>query len=302
MSKEKPPDPKADALGRQLKDSLAQRRPRPWKLVLASVVVATLLLILLAWWMYPRAKPAPLQAMALDVICTLEETTPQVRAQLIPPADDKAPRRLTGHKLVFHESRLMLPPGEKPREIEVKSDEHGQARVEWHLRKAESTEFLVLHVDPENGKASPVDGGRIFVWPKDAPLLVVDAEETLIADELDGKASETLLKAAKEGWRIVYVAPGHTQAPDFRKARRWINEKQAKLPPGPVLGRVLFSDQKSLDEARGDLLKQLQGKFNGPMLAVVKLEASARTCKNAGLRTVVVDAGPAWADVPIKWK
>src|SRR5438445_10525609 len=36
MSSEKPPDPKADALARQLKETLAQRRPRPWKLVLAS--------------------------------------------------------------------------------------------------------------------------------------------------------------------------------------------------------------------------------------------------------------------------
>ena len=91
MSKEKPPDPKADALGRQLKDSLAERRPRPWKLVLASIVIATSLLGLLAWWMYPRPRPALLQVMALDIICTPDEK-PQVRAQLIGSADDKEPQ------------------------------------------------------------------------------------------------------------------------------------------------------------------------------------------------------------------
>jgi hypothetical protein len=112
-----------------------------------------------------------------------------------------------------------------------------------------------------------------------------------------------LTRAAKEGWKIVYVAPAHTQAQEFRKTRRWIQEKAAKLPIGPVLARRHFSTEESAEQARGELLKELKGKFTGPMRAVIKLEASARVSKDAGLDTIVIGAGPAsWANVTIKLK
>lgn len=283
MSNPKSTDPKANALAQQLKDSLAQRRLRPWKIVLGTLAVSVLLLGLLAWWMYPKPKPPPLQVMAFDVVCTTDEV-PEVRAQLHGPPDDDQPRRMSGWKVIFREPLLPPPPkGAAPREIEALSDEHGQASLEWPLHEPKSTQYSVLHVDPDLGKGSLVDVGHVFVWPKDAPLLIVDADETLIAKEVDADASATLTKAAKEGWRIVYLAPAATNAHDFRKARRWLTENQAKLPPGPILGRKHYPLEEPIEEARADLLKRLQGKFTGKMLAVVKRPA-------------------AWADVPIKLK
>src|ERR1700686_978512 len=116
MSDQKPPSPKSDELAKQLKDSLAQRRPRTWKPVLAALAASVLLLALLAWWRYPRPKPGPLQVMALDVVCNSEET-PHARAQLFAGPDDKTLRGLSGQTIVFHEQPLLLKPGEKPREI-----------------------------------------------------------------------------------------------------------------------------------------------------------------------------------------
>jgi hypothetical protein len=305
MSDAKPIDPKAEALARQLKEKLERRRPRPWKLVIASLVIATLLLALLAWWMYPRPKSLPLQVMALDVLATPDET-PRARARLIVSLEDKERRRLAGLKVVFHESELLAPKGEQARLIETVSDEHGDAAVDWPLRKLEPTPFQVVHVNRGEEKASPVDVGNIFVWAKDAKLLLVDARETLIAKDLDIKASETLMKAHKDDWKIVYIVPGITVAQEFREARRWILDKPAKLPIGPVLGRERFTNETSVESARRELLKQVQGRFNGRLVAVVRNADSAKVCTDAGLTTIVLGgeapAGTrlalAWTDVP----
>src|ERR1700693_1027183 len=112
---------KPDLLAKQLKDSLARRRWQPWKWVLATMAGGIVLMALLAWWLYPRPRLAPLQIIGLDVVCTAEET-PNVRAQLLAPPDDKVRRELGGHAIVFHEQRLMPKPNDKPREIVMKSD------------------------------------------------------------------------------------------------------------------------------------------------------------------------------------
>src|SRR5947208_3257469 len=101
MAETKPPSPKSEALGKQLKASLAQRRPQPWKAVLATLAAAVVLLALLAWWLYPRPLPAPLQLMALDVLCTPDEK-PHARALLFSPPEETASRRLDGQTIVFH--------------------------------------------------------------------------------------------------------------------------------------------------------------------------------------------------------
>lgn len=301
--------PNADALAKQLKDKLVKRRLQPWKLVLAALAASVVVLLLLAWWMYPRPKPRPLLVMAFDVICTVDEV-PQVRAQLHAQADDDEPRRLKGLKIVFLEPLLPPPPnGKKPRETQIESDEHGQGALEWPLHEPTLTEYSVLHIDPELGTASVRDGGRIFVWPRDAPLLLVDADETLIAKDVDAEALATLQKAAKEGWRIVYLAPASTDAHAFRKARRWLHEKQAKLPLGPVLGRGRYPSDEPLDAVRADGYKRLTAKFTGKALAIVKSAEAAQIAKDAGLRTVMIGEGPApaevlhvlkWGDIPIK--
>jgi hypothetical protein len=306
MSDPKPPAPKADALARQLKDSLAHRRPRPWKLVLATLAGSVLMLVLLAWWLYPGPKPALLQIIALDVVCPPDEA-PHARAQLFAPPEDKEQRRLGGYTVVFHEPPLLLAPDVHRREVVAKTDERGQASVEWPVDGAH-TEYKVRHIDVEQRRGSR-DDGRIFVWPKKAPLLIVDADETLIADKLDVQAPKTLTKAANDGWHIVYLSLTSAQPLEFRKARGWI-EEHSKLPKGPVLGRKHFSDEETIEQARHDVLKQLQGQFQGALLAVVRSAESARVCQEVDMRAIVVGGAaapaqvhaPTWADVPLKLK
>ena len=305
MSDPKPPAPQADALARQLKDSLAHDRPRPWKLVLATLAGSVLTLAWLAWWLYPGPKPPLLQIIALDVVCSRDET-PHVRAHLYAPPEDAAPRRLSGYTVVFRKPRLPLAADPAPRQVVAKSDERGEASVEWPVDE-DVTAFDVLHIDPDPRRGSR-DDARIYIWPKNAPLLIVDADETLIRAELDKQAPETLTKAVNEGWHIVYLSLASAEPHEFRKARGWI-EEHSKLPKGPVLGRLHFSVETS-EQARHEVLKQLQRQFQGPMRAVVRSAESARVCHEIDVRAIVVGGAaapaqvhaPTWADVPAKLK
>src|SRR5262249_36501556 len=208
-----------------------------------------------------------------DVVCVRDET-PHVRAQLYAPPEDNAPRRLSGYTVVFRKPRLPLVVEPAPRQVVAKSDERGQASVEWQVDD-DLTAFDVLHIDPDPRRGSR-DDARIYVWPKNAPLLIVDADETLIGDELDKQAPETLTKAVNEGWHIVYLGLASAEPHEFRKARGWI-EEHSKLPKAPVLGRSHFP-AITIEQARHDVLKQLQRQFQGSMRAVVRSAESARVC------------------------
>jgi hypothetical protein len=270
--------------------------------VLALVVVCSLILGGLTWWLFPRGRQASLQIVALDSVCTTDET-PTAVAQLFVPEEDSE-RRLGGHKIVFQEPFL---PGAQRREEILQSDDQGRASLAWPIGKADMGEFFTRYVDPGPRPANVNDGGRLFAWPKDAPLLILDADETLISEKLDDKAAKTLSKAAAGGWRIVYLTPTATTAHDWRTARTWI-QRQPQLPIGPVLGRRAFPSDEKLPDARRALLKSLSA-FTGSRLAVMKDADAAQLCKELGMRTVLLGnaAAPAevlqvasWADVPIK--
>jgi hypothetical protein len=309
MSEPKPPKPPADELAQQLKSSLAKRRPRTWMPVTAAIVLCSALLGGLVWWMYPRVPTQPLQLMAFDGVCTPDEA-PTARAQLLASKAEEPAPRLSGFEMKFHEPSLVPQANAKPRQVFARSDEKGQASVEWPVGDAAVTEFFVQYIDTQRRRVSAAERGRLFVWPKDAPVLLVDADETLLAAALDDKAQATLSKAEEESWHVIYLALAGANAHDFRQARSWL-ENQVKLPKGPVLGRLLYPAAGTLDSARRDVLKQMKSRFSGPLLAVVKTAEAAQACRDLGLQTVLIGDADAparvlrvatWADVPIKLK
>jgi hypothetical protein len=303
MSEPKPPSPNAEVLARQLKESLARRRPQPWKPVLVVLALSTMVLAGLAYWLYPRPRPAPLQVMALDVICTSEETA-SVRARLLRPADDPVERSLQGHTLVFSSARLALAKAnDDPVEIIVKSDEHGTASAEWPMAKNAVADYLVHYVDRDK-QINQRDPGRVFVWPRDARLLIVDADATFDGSTVDPQASASLLALAREKWHIVYLALATTQAHEFRKTRGWIGANRGKLPVGPVLGRPHFADTELPADTRRAALDWLKQRFPGSHVAIAKNASAAQIAKDAGLRAIHVGPAPAtaWKHVPAALK
>jgi hypothetical protein len=293
MSEAKPPGPDADKLARQLQESLAKRRPTTWKPVLAVIGLCTLVLVVFGWWLKPRPPLPLLPLIALDAVYTSDET-PLARIQLYAVADAEVSRNVGGQDVLF-QGPAFVQGGQKSNMIRVTTDAKGQATAELPKNPTHPiTEFQARHVE----KGAP-DSGQVFVWPKDAQLLIVDVDETLTAKELDVKAATALKKVDAAGWRIVYLSLAGAQGDEFRQARNWLQE-QADLPVGPVLGRSQYPSPESAEKARGDLLRSLSVRFTGSKnTVVVKTPASAAACKELGLQTIVIgDAKtPGWAEV-----
>jgi hypothetical protein len=308
MADTKPSGPKADELAKGLKASLAQRRPKPWKLILAALALAVAGLALFAWWMYPRPAPEPMQVLALDAFVTPVEPL-EVRAQLIAPASE-TPRPLGGHKIVFHEPPAIFQGAAKPIEAIVSSNERGQATAEWPTPKAPVAEFQASCVDPAAKPAKHTDSARIFVQDSNTPLLIVDADETLKLDPVDEKAAEKLNQATKDRWQVVYLSLTAAKPEEFRDARKRLLG-QAKLPRGPILSRFHAPDADGPDAARRELLESLKKRFRGSLQALVGSASAAQVSKDAGIATIQIGgaAAPAgvhrvasWSDVPLRLK
>ena len=295
MSDSKPAAPKADALAKDLKAALAQRRPRPWKTILAALALSAITLGVFAWAVYPRPAPAPLQVLALDALVTTHEDL-QVTAQLHALPSDGAPRSLRKHKIVFHEPPAPFQQADKPRESAASSDERGQAAVDWPMPKESIAVFQATYVDPAAKPAKHTDHARIFVQPARTPVLLVDADETLDSDAVNEKAAAKLSKAAQDGWQIVYLALAAATPSEFRAARDRLM-RQPKLPRGPILGRFHVPNVETSESARRELLQSIKTRFKGPQQALVGSTAAAQVSKEAGVSTILIGDADAPAGV-----
>jgi hypothetical protein len=65
-----------------------------------------------------------------------------------------------------------------------------------------------------------------------------------------------------------------------------------------VLGRKLYPSEESLADAWRDALKSVKTRFPGPLTAIVKSAQTAQVCKDAGVRTIVLDE-KGWASVTL---
>ncbi len=307
MPEKKPTGPNADELAKNLKAALAQRRPRPWKAILAALALSTFALILFAVVLYPRRPPEPLQVLALDALATPDEVL-HISARLMAPANDTSPRSLHKHKIVFHEPPAIFQGADKPREVSGSSDERGQALVDWETPKKAIAEFQATYIDLTARPARHTDHARIFVTPARTPILVVDTDDLLSADVVNEKAAAKLSEAAKDGWQIVYLAPAAAKPRAFSKARERLTQ-QPKLPRGPILGRFHAPTADTVEAARRELLQSIRTRFQGPIQALVNSAAAAQSSKEAGVNTILIGAADApagvlrvasWSDVPLR--
>jgi hypothetical protein len=260
--------------------------------VLVLTLVCSAILAGLVVYFFPRKETPPFQVVAWDGIYTPEET-PVARGQLLPPNDDEPAPRLSGHTIVFDD--------QQNRTVIVTSDDKGQGETEWKIDDGQVSAFFVRFIDRGRKQGSATESGRLYVWPKDARILLLDADETLHTDDLDEKAVAFLEQAHEDGWRIVYLSLGSTTAQGFRQARGRLDE-QAKLPKGPILGRPSYPSAEPIDAARRTVLQPLKSKFTGSTVAIVKTAEAADTCKSLGFRVIRIGdaATPTWAEISLK--
>ncbi len=316
---DKKPSEKAEALAKQLQEKLRKERPRwmRWVPLLAVALFGSL--GILAWLLYPEPEPPPLTLAAMDSLAA-EGEAPQLRAYLGPEDPEATVGNLAGLQVLFS---IPKAGGEEPLLRKAATDLRGEASASIEPGLPGKTRFEATFVALGKKQKGQHDGAAIYVVASDAPLLLVDVEETLA--DIDAKlwsktnslniglrpgATEALQTIrAKEKWVIVYLAVGNTPAKEYRRPRGWIGLKTSAptaLPDGPVLGRLHY-DSGSAGDARKALLADLRGRFSGPMAAVVRNSEAAEQCVALGIRAIAMGGGdfPAqvtpiksWSDLP----
>lgn len=301
-------DAKPDELVKQLKETLARRRFRPMPIVLGVLALSVVILAGLAYFLHTGPRQAPLQVLAFDAV-VVEEEAPVARVQIYSVEPESPITSLRRKTVVVQEPRRVNQIDEKPRMVTLKSDDSGQVSIEWPIGKHPIGEFLASYIDVEKQHASVNDRGMIFVWPKDAPIMIV-VDETLIGEALDADAGATLTKAAAEGWRIVYVCFDQIGPAGFALNRQWLR-RQPKLPRGPVLTPRKLLESPASADSRREVFAELHQRFTGPKLAIVKTASNARITQDVGLPTAIIGQADnvagilnvaSWADVPVKLK
>src|SRR5581483_491794 len=289
---DKLPSQTTDALSKTLRENL--RRRRPWYLgrVFWFVVPLTLLGGFILWWNLPTGQPPRLLVVALDQL-SADGKPLTLRGRIEPWPKDAQAVALGGVNVFFVIDRKAQP---------ATSDPFGDL-VATASVLPEGGGFTVRHVGTRERPGSE-DSARVFAWPADSKLLVVDVEETLAAIAADAwprenpldiaprpDAAAALREAEANGYHIVYFALSGDSALAYRKVRGWMYQRIARkdgFPAGPVLGRLSYHDQT---EPRAAAMQYLLKTFHAApisLCALVGTKAAARSAAATGARTILV--------------
>jgi hypothetical protein len=295
--------PQAEALARKLQEKLKQERPRWYRWVPLVAVTLFGVLALFAWLIYPEPDPPRLTVTACDAL-HVAGSPAVVRAVLEPQEAGAKFEQYRGLEVVFWEERDGAQ--DTPRH-KAEADEHGVATATLSGADGTAIAFHARHLDIRK-KYDAKDRAFAHTLPKEAPLLVVDVEETLaeiepeewsatnpLAIGVRAGAAPALTQAAAKGAHIVYLAVHGRRAKEYRRVRGWVEIKGGggdALPRGPVLGRLDFTEgEGSLQDARHALLSELRERFEGPITAVVRTAEAAEQCLQLKIRPIAMGGG-----------
>jgi hypothetical protein len=148
----------------------------------------------------------------------------------------------------------------------------------------------------ERGVSSP---GRVFVWPSEADVLVVDADRSLTDFDESRYASTNnadipplagalaALRSLRGRFRIVYWTRFAARPVANIRLRAWLESAwnpAQQFPDGPVLS----AEQESADGRLGEFRQQ----FKGKMVGVSRDPESARSFAAAGLDAYFIGDPP----------
>jgi hypothetical protein len=293
---DKKPSENAEALGRKLQEKLQHERPRWLRWVPLLAVILFGITGIVAWLAYPEPVLPPLTVTVLDVLAAAGEPA-QLRAQLDPAEPDAKTGSLAGLEVTFGTDRAGVTQ-------QTVSDARGEATTTLDLAGAVKATVQARQTSSNRKQKIPEDRGRVYIHAKDAPLLLIDVEETMAdldvklwpktnPDDIAVRAGAgAALHAArnKEKFAIVYLAVANMPAREYRRVRGWIAQPKLNLPDGPVLGRLRY-DASTIGEARQALLSDLRGRFTGPLVAVVRTSEAAEQCLALRIRAIAMGGG-----------
>jgi len=290
------PPKKPDAITLLAQAGAAKRRRSPVP-ILVSVAIVVGVLTLLAWWIWPGAEPRQLVLAGYDALARPGDSV-TLRAQIEPLDPETAGVRLSGYDLYFVEPGSEL-------EAKVATDEAGAGSVEHTFAgPAEApVEVIVRGPGRDGRRGAPETSTRVFLWPAEAPLLVVDADHALAdAEPADFQAGYNpdirplpgalaALQALAGTHHVVYLTAEADRPVAYLKLAAWLRRSWApveQFPDGPLLGRALHPEAEDAAGFRRAALAGLKERFHGPAVGLARRPEEARLFHAAGLRTFLI--------------
>ncbi len=273
-------------------------------LIAGAVLIALLAVVL--WFTWPTPDPPQLFVVAFDEAAgPVEEATLRARLEPVGGPEDVD---LAGRDLFFAESVLGGSGRKKDgQQLQARAttDADGMAAVTWRFPMSDQPAPFVVRYPGDRRHPAARDMARVFTWPADARLLVVEARHALLdVDEARFRkanpialqpvpgAAAALQKARAKNYHVVYLAVAPERPADYARLRGWLQRPAARggplFPDGPALGRPDYGDECDEAAARRAVLGRLKKRFRGPLVGIVNRPADARAFREAGLTTFLV--------------
>ncbi len=283
--------------------SFGGRRRRSLTRIVVTFLVVLLLLALPIYFLWPEPEQPSLLLAACDQVAIPGEAT-SLCACVEPMGEDKTQAILARRNLYFHDLQAEW-------EQRVATDGAGMVTLHKNLSSVAATVEIMVRY-PGDGRRRPgaQAKARVFVWPPETPLLMVDADHALAdvnaatlwdANNLDIRArpgAVAALRAARAKYRIGYLSVGADLPSRYNKLRAWLERgwapEQEQFPDGPVLSRTCRPPVSDASEFLQATLKDFKQRFRGTMVAITGDGVNAQLLSEAGWQTyLLTEAGHA---------
>jgi hypothetical protein len=310
MLKKPEPSKPEDELTKQLR--AAVRKRRPWTLRGRLVVLAVVLVPIawFVWLIFPEPAPPRVTVIACDQV-GLSGQDVDVTAWLETADQTENRVRLGGYPLLFEEGQTPPPADKEPRQIATVSGDGGEASSTWRFPADRSLAEVLVRYEGDRRRRAANDRARVFLWPAQTSLLVVDVQEALTREDSAGWRTTNILDiparpgaikalhtARAAGFQIVYLATQAERPLFYRKMRGWVGNAlttKEPVPLGPVLGRPTYGPEATESAGREAVLRRLKETFHGPIVAVVGSSEAAAVCQALAVSAILLgdaDAPP----------
>jgi hypothetical protein len=276
--------------------SFGDRRHRSPVRIAVTLLVLAVLVGLPIYLFWPSPQQPPLLLAAFDQIALPGETV-TLCARVEPLGEDDATANVARRALYFQELQ-------RDWWKETATNRDGVAMVERSFADAKApVEIMVRYPGDGHRQHGTQTKSRVFVWPQESALLLVDVESTLpereanlwTANNLDIRPrpdAVTLLRSARSKYRIVYLCAAADRPSRYNKLRAWLERGWApaeeQFPDGPVLARSCHLPVSETAEFLQATSNDLRERFQGMMMGVTGDRDTARLFHAAGCRTFLL--------------
>ena len=287
---------KVDAILLLAKSSFSGRRRRSLPTILACLAVVLVLSILLVRQWLPRPSSSQLVLAAYDQI-TLPDKRVSLGAQVEALEQSNDTVDLGKLPLYFQESNSPEFLGK------VETSPDGMAILEKTFGPRRQSVEVLVRYPGEGQRRGTEERAHVYVWPADAALLVVDADQALAnVDEpkfwtmnnleippVPGAAAA--LQKLQTKYRVVYYSRRADRPTRYNKLSFWLQRAAPpteQLPEGPLLSPAGTLSASSAADSPRELLRRLEDSFPGKVVGVVKRKEDAEFFQSTGLRTYLL--------------